>query len=505
MKFFKRTAGAVLAGAIFCIGLGIGMVNAYAVEINGNGTESAPYIIQNEAQLLAMADGELPLDAYYRLDNNIVLTAENWTPIGAFSGTFDGTGCTISNLNVESDAEYVGLFGKNDGVIKNLNVRACSIKETVNSDSFVGVIAGFNTKNIENCSVSGTVSCSDDNENYFSNVGGITGKNNGELTKCRSACAFIGSCDYLGGITGTSAQNGLITGCEFTGTIGDETEYYNASIAGGIVGWSISDITECASEADLKVNAANAGGICGYAYNCNISRCYSVGNITNAAQSAFCNAGGSLGYAEKADIKDCFSIGDVTAASGNSTSYAGGFAGMVYIGAVSNCYCSGEVKGDGDISAFANNDRSSVSGCYYNKSVENIAVDEFATALIEERMMNSANFASWDFDSVWSVNPKVNDGFPYLRALPDGAALNVGVKCMQYGDVNVDEKLTAADCSVILSKVLNDAYVMPVEEKADAALVFHGDVNADNKLTAADSSVLLQKVLNDAYRMPIEM
>ena len=119
-------------------------------------------------------------------------------------------------------------------------------------------------------------------------------------------------------------------------------------------------------------------------------------------------------------------------------------------------------------------------------------------------MTEGANFGSWDFETVWAIDADVNNGLPYLRALPNVVTLNGGSKCMQYGDVNLDGKLTAADCSVILSKVLNDAYIMPIEQQADAANIFYGDVNADNRLTAADSSVLLQKVLNDAYIMPVE-
>ena len=505
-KIFKKAAGAIIAGAFLCIGMGIGMVNAYAVEINGYGIKDSPYIIQNEEQLLAMVSGELPLDAYYKLNNNIALTTENWTPIGAFSGSFDGNDYTISNLNIESNAAYVGLFSQNDGVIKNLKVRAVSINETVESKSCVGVIAGCNTKTITNCSVLGDMSCT--YSSYYSYVGGITGYNSGELTDCRSACAFTGISDYIGGITAYSTKTGSITGCEFTGSIGDELTYCNVDMAGGIVGWSGSDITECANEGNIKARGDYAGGLCGNADNCDISLCYSVGNVENGGYNG-CKSGVLIGGMVRTNVSNCFAVGSVTNASGKSGDYAGGLVGRVYSslfngGNIKNCYSSCEVKGEGAARAFAENVNGTVSDCYYNSSAAGEVGDEYALALSEEQMTEGANFASWDFENVWAIDADVNNGLPYLRALPNVVTLNGGSKCMQYGDVNLDGKLTAADCSVILSKVLNDAYIMLIEQQADAANIFYGDVNADNRLTAADSSVLLQKVLNDAYIMPVE-
>lgn len=52
---------------------------------------------------------------------------QSWMPIGTvgkpFRGTFDGNGWTISNITIDGEFTYQGLFGYTNGAtIKNLNI-----------------------------------------------------------------------------------------------------------------------------------------------------------------------------------------------------------------------------------------------------------------------------------------------------------------------------------------------------------------------------------------------
>ncbi|MGI6258180.1 MAG: hypothetical protein ACOYJU_08945 [Anaerovoracaceae bacterium] len=70
------------------------------------------------------------------MSGDIDLASEPFTPIGGgerledatptykFMGNFDGNNKTIKNLKVESNTNYTGLFGYNQGVIKTLLWRA---------------------------------------------------------------------------------------------------------------------------------------------------------------------------------------------------------------------------------------------------------------------------------------------------------------------------------------------------------------------------------------------
>lgn len=106
---------------------------------SGAGTKSSPYYIDSPEQLFAV--GLCPT-ANYKLASDIDLSKfKDWRPIGVsesipFSGTFDGCGKTIKNLQISynyealeitSDQVY-GLFGHVSGEVKNLNLNNMSLE-----------------------------------------------------------------------------------------------------------------------------------------------------------------------------------------------------------------------------------------------------------------------------------------------------------------------------------------------------------------------------------------
>lgn len=98
----------------------------------GTGTQSDPYLISSAEQLAKLAkdvkDGPeisyIREGSYYRLTQDIDLSAHKWYPIGtmlnntinkSFAGFFDGNSRTISGMRIENDYEpesMNGLFGR---------------------------------------------------------------------------------------------------------------------------------------------------------------------------------------------------------------------------------------------------------------------------------------------------------------------------------------------------------------------------------------------------------
>lgn len=98
------------------------------------------------------------LNGKYVLLSNIDLSGyENWAPIGdeasPFMGTFDGNGNTVTGLRITSAAGTgAGLFGHNEGTIKNLRVEGeINLEEADTSVVYAGGIAGYNAGSITNC------------------------------------------------------------------------------------------------------------------------------------------------------------------------------------------------------------------------------------------------------------------------------------------------------------------------------------------------------------------
>ncbi len=131
-------------------------------------------------------------------------TLEGWVPIGTdtdkFTGVFDGNNMLISNLKINRDILYIGLFGHvyDDAELRNINLHDVNIK----GHSRVGALAGqiSSSSIIKSCSVSGSV------EGTGSWVGGLVGYNAGTITNSYATGSVKGSYN-VGGLAGYNCSN----------------------------------------------------------------------------------------------------------------------------------------------------------------------------------------------------------------------------------------------------------------------------------------------------------
>lgn len=182
---------------------------------SGDGTKENPFLIMNARQLdnvrKYMGSSTRGDFYYFEIGRNIDLTgyygetwAEQgwtedmgWMPLGwpsstskeIFNGNLDGQGYTITGLKINSDEDYMGLFGRiaaetgeeDSGVIRNLNVEAPEVwGYTGGNTSYsgrVGVIAGQTNSGavIDNCSVNGGFVRGGAEDTPTQAVGGIVG------------------------------------------------------------------------------------------------------------------------------------------------------------------------------------------------------------------------------------------------------------------------------------------------------------------------------------------
>lgn len=113
----------------------------------------------------------------YLLANDLDLKGKQWDAIESFSGTLDGNGYCIRNMNLNAKNKVVGLAAKNAPVrgyglfanldhatIRNLKVQDAKIQldSTSNVGMSIGIIAGIVEKSeLENITLKDNIICSD--------------------------------------------------------------------------------------------------------------------------------------------------------------------------------------------------------------------------------------------------------------------------------------------------------------------------------------------------------
>ena len=236
----------------------------YTDDGQGNYTVTSAEGLKNIAKLVN-EEGKTDIDI--TLTGNIDLTGIDWTPIGkddnkAYTGTFDGNGKTITGLTVTRSNRYTGLFGFIKGTVKNVVLTEVNIT----SGTFVGGVAGWSFGgNIENCSVSGSVSGSD--------VGGVVGYQQvGSITGCSSSATVKGT-ERAGGVVGvTNGGTTPLTACYATGNVTVENDGTSNAWAGGIVGMNgTGTLIACYAAGNVSGNIV--GGAVGVNY-ATVTACY---------------------------------------------------------------------------------------------------------------------------------------------------------------------------------------------------------------------------------------
>ena len=368
--------------------------NAATDFAGGSGTEADPYRIEDGAQLAKIAkDVEdnvtVYKDAYFRLENDIDLSAHRWNPIGVykwyggttdnrmFAGFLDGNGKTITGLIVDERTEKnrAGLFGKitcigtatNVGV-KNLNIvdaRIYATNEGMEKNSSA-ILAGFvmansgHTIRFDDISVSGTIVNTKVGDNSMMS-GGLFGEaNRVTADHCRADVTIEGG-DNTGGFVGLDGSS-TYTNCKVTGKV---TGLWSI---GGFVGYAgeaesttMSTFDNCIAKVAVIASNWRAGGFAGYMEKGKSSSCAALGDVTSSVTGfdpivgGFAGEIGNTGVTGGAILEKCYAAGKVTAASPDYK--AGGFVGTHTEGTYTDCSFDSEKNpglaayGEGDEAA----------------------------------------------------------------------------------------------------------------------------------------------------------
>ena len=264
----------------------------YTDDGQGNYTVTSAEGLKNIAKLV---NEEWNLSIDITLTSDIDLSGIDWTPIGIdynhrYAGTFDGNGKTITGLTVTTSDQYAGLFGYigSGGKVKNVTLENVQITND-NSSGYAGGVAGWSYGNIENCSVSGSVSGSGSS----SDVGGVVGyQMGGSITGCSSSATVKGT-QRAGGMAGVTNNGATLTACYATEDVTVERTPTNNTYAGGVVGFNGGGSTLIACYATGSVTVTGdgtgsiyVGGVTGDNFASTLTACYHAAGTVSGPDGA---------------------------------------------------------------------------------------------------------------------------------------------------------------------------------------------------------------------------
>lgn len=254
---------------------------------SGSGTSDNPYTIKTASELIYFSRTSQNIsysDKYVRLDNNIDLMGNEWTPIKNFRGCFDGNGHSISSFVISKNNDYDnGLFGVVEGVIRNLKADNFYIGFYSDTSSYyirAGGIAGYLEAGlVENCAVENAKFYIKSKTNIV--IGGIVGGEYGAsmtstvVRNCYAKDVDVfgyttrrGCTCALGGIVGktdvsvyTAMGTAYVQNCYSTGKIEAKYKYSESyknrgAECGGIIGdMSCGVVQTSFSDCSISVDA----------------------------------------------------------------------------------------------------------------------------------------------------------------------------------------------------------------------------------------------------------
>ena len=296
-------------------------------------------------------------------DKSQNLEEVSWEPIGnttnRYMGTFDGNNKTITNLYINANQEYSGLFGYTFiSTIKNLTFVNANV---TNTNSFTGILVGYgyggtyqNIMTSTSCEVNGG-----------DGTGGIAGKLAGNAYNCVNYATVQGK-EQVGGLFSSYDSSKSITACANYGKVTASSQW-----VGGLVGYFNSGtIQDCANYGDVK-GTERVAGMAGYVYEGKIQNVFSYGNVsaTNSTQYigmafGFSSSGATAGmvaYYSGAKLtangqeKDVKAFGSGTPSEDNATGFteaqlkSGVVAYLLQQNASSEAKWGQNLANDGDI------------------------------------------------------------------------------------------------------------------------------------------------------------
>ncbi len=367
------------------------IINKVPEFAGGDGTVENPYKVANSRQLNNVRKylnasfeqiADIDLEAFLSENGEGYNDGKCWEPIGSeilpFTGSFDGKGFVISNLEINlPNLTHVGLFGENKGTIRNASLSNVN----VTGRWYVGALIGNNS--------------------------------GGSITDCNMSGIVNGTAGVTGGLIGFSPDGGSISGCFSTGSVYAPNSHYVGGLIGGLY---YGSLTESYSTCSVIGGDYYVGGLLGSNYESFVSKCFATGSVTGV------NAvGGLSGDSMFGGIFiNCYATGAVYGSDmvgglvgDNYGTYEGSYSQII------NSYSKGHVTGTTKTGGLVgrNENGATVTNSYWDTDASGQAASAGGSGFPTYNMIMESNgvqiYVDWDFTNTWAIKTDPTS-YPYL-------------------------------------------------------------------------------------------
>ncbi len=221
--------------------------------------------------------------------------------------------------------------------------------------------------------------------------------------------------------------------------------------------------------------------------NARIANCYTSCDVSSTLASS------ASKYRKYADAicyyGDCGSVSNVFWEEGKKTSYIGAAASYTKAMAASGALCYNLNKGGGQ----------------YYQNVDSGQKDQYPVLDPSHSavMYKDGSYTNGGSGSVVTTEAPTQPTTEFVTETTTQSQGGGQTGEFIYGSANAESKLTASDAALILQKVLNDGFKMPIEYRTSNYQKYI-DVDNDGMITASDALLVLQKVLDENVKFPVE-
>jgi hypothetical protein len=363
-----------------------------SLKINGNA-----YTLSGDVPTL-IKDIKSDLSGFHALANDTDAANEgtiDYTAVsGTLTGVFEGLGHTISNVTLgQSDCEHgqrLGFFADVGSGAAVRDVAFANAKGTSCTGGHASLVVAANHGTIQDVSVSGSLQSTGEGGVFM--IGGVAAANFG----------------------------GIVTRSQSSVTV--DSHNPGSSAAGSLVGWSDGSISLSHATGNVSgVNATLAGGLAGFAQS--VDQSFATGSVTTGKGGRHSAAAGGLigsgaatnSYATGAVQGEAGSrVGGLLGFGSDTTfSYATGA-----VGGANDSVRGGFVGADAEAGDLSHNywdlDTSGIHDRH--QGAGNIPDDPGIKGLSDTQL--KSGLPNGFEPKVWGQDPKINGGYPYLRANP---------------------------------------------------------------------------------------